>query len=125
MDVLKMVRKAARNDGFAGYIINGDDLYPAALKDLQEKAANDDFVFPLFDLQTYVHQARALPDVAWKLALIPSNKVSTLEPEDRNLRTQALELARRWFTALLRAEHGDDEQIALRIETGKDNRWKL
>lgn len=118
MNALKLCKKVDRPDGLSGYQIAPGKLYPATL----EAMRNWDYMEPApAHLAPYVGQAATIPQDAYDLVEVDPD---TLTPEDRELRAGALELARLWFTAELRAAVEDAGQIVLMIGP-KDPAWRL
>lgn len=79
------------------FIANPAELYPAAIAHIQDRLAAGDPGDGIIRSQ-YYPAAAVLPPRAWELALTPRAEVSA---KDIELRAQALEIARRWFTELL------------------------
>lgn len=92
-DVERNQREKERN----WYIANPTDLYPAAIAYIQSQLAEGKQGDGIIRSQ-YYPAAAALPVRAWQLALMPRSEVSAKEIE---VRAQALEIARLWFTELL------------------------
>ncbi len=117
MNALKLCKQVERADGLPGYQIAPSKLYPAAFKAMQDYDTTQP---PPAYLAPYVAQAAMMPSRAYELVEVDPD---TLSEHDRALRAGALELARLWFTAELRAAIPDDGQIVLMIT--KDPAWRL
>lgn len=123
MNALKLCKQVDRPDGLPGYQIAPGELYPTTFEAMQAW----DYTQPApAHLAPYVAQAQAMPQRAYDLVYDGPVTVDPdeLNEQDRALRAGALELARLWFTAELRAAVEDAGQIVLMIGP-KDPAWRL
>lgn len=93
-------------------------MYPAALADLQNAVETNRATSTA--LGTYKAQAGRLDSEAWGLALVARGEVSSSAA--LLVRSQALELARLWFTEHLH-QHIDYGPLEIRILRNDD--WRL
>ena len=94
-----------RKDKQGRFVICADDLYPAAIEHIQEQLEREIREIPQHLRQLY-SQAKRIPEAL------------------ADMSDEALEVARKWFTRLLKDQIGDP--FVLKIVPGKDReRWKL
>lgn len=117
LDELTTEVEAAQSDA-RRFEVEPSEMYPAALDDLRREADSSWFVSTA--RETYKQQAAQLPEEAWELALVPRGEVSSHAA--LVVRSQALELARLWFTECLH-QHIDYAPLELRILGDAD--WRL
>jgi hypothetical protein len=121
------------------YTTNPNALYPAAIEYIQDQLDKERYGDGVIRSQ-YYPTAAALPAKAWSLAMIPRDEVT--ETTEVELRAQALELARVWFTELLHralrwkaagveseaiwgSEPPAAAQAPLGLRIKKDDAWRL
>lgn len=92
-------------------------IYPATLAAIQEELQGDGQVGQ--HLAPYLNAAREVGEEAWALA---GKTLAELSEDERAVRAEVLELARKWFTAELR-QSITGGKVGLRIL--KDEAWRL
>jgi hypothetical protein len=123
------------------YVVDPAAMYPAVIGHIQDVLESGRAMGP--HMATHLTDARRLPREAWHLALIPKGQLSdeqrALSPDfvptlvagddtlqrlggGELLRAIALEVARRWFTAVLHAAVGN---APMNIHIIKDEDWRL
>lgn len=111
-DAKNLATHTGESGDYVTYEIAPADLYPATVARIQEALADggvpeelidpapiDPRIAPAQAAQAYMSQAAAIPADGWRLALLPRSEVT--KQANINLRAQALELARRWYTRAL------------------------
>jgi len=104
--------------GARRFEVEPSEMYPAVLADLQNAVENNRAVSTA--LGTYKAQGAQLDPEAWELALVPRGELTSQAA--LAARSQALELARLWFTERLH-QHIDHAPLELRILRNAD--WRL
>ena len=107
MDVLQYAVPEERGDhSRVYYAVDPDQMYPAMIDYIQDVVEGEVDALEgvnahgARDVRFYLGQARRFDPKAWTLARRPVHQVKRGE---RELRGQALEIARLWYTALLRS----------------------
>ena len=112
------------------FSVHPNTLYPAMIGYIEAAIAGDVEVIPT-KCHRFLAQAIALDAEAWKLASVPYSEINEewggpkgWSARRRQLRASALEICRRWFTAALHGQYGDNKPMGLHILAG-DREWRL
>ncbi|MBN1286436.1 MAG: hypothetical protein JXB47_13640 [Anaerolineae bacterium] len=137
-DVMEFVTvDAARSDAVrTWYEADPNRAYPAVIARIRAALelgglpeelidrAGDPLVAPGLAARNFVEEARAISPGAWDDALAPRASLGAKDHARRAARRAALELARKWFTAALRAAAGQPVGLHI-LKTEGAERWEL
>lgn len=124
MDYLKPLEMVRESSDWAGQLqgpsfeVEPGVLYPQTIAHIQNRLASDGWVAPEH-LRNHLADARKIGDEAWGLALTPRAEVPA---EGLPARAEALECARKWFTAALHSAIGN---APMNLRITKDEAWRL
>lgn len=117
MNVMDFVTVEDRPGDVTWFAVDPATMYPAMIDYIATVLAENRGVGQ--HLATHLAAARRLPAGALELALQPREGLSK---KDRETRTEALEVARRWFTAQLHAAIGNEP---MGVHILKNDDWRL
>lgn len=116
LDPLTIAQPIESVGGRQSFVVEPSMLYSAMVAHIRAGLTAGPFgLFANEDVRTgYVAQAMALPEEAWDLVLQPATEA--MPPADRQLRAEALRIARKWFQERLhQAIGGNGTPLFLRI----------
>lgn len=130
IEVMEFVEQEERpGSEYECYQVEPGEMYPAMLDHIEAVLAGEDpyenvMARSAGDVRLYHSQAQRLDSQAWGLARVPRDDFDdAADVEDLMLRGEALEIARLWFTALMR-QAIRYRPLGLHILAG-DGSWRL
>jgi len=124
MDYLKPLELVTESKDWAGglegpsFEADPDTIYPATIAHIRAQLQIEGWAAPEH-LRTHFEVAKGIADDVWEMALAAKTDV---QPAHHASRAEALEVARRWFTAALHVSIGN---APMNFRITKNEKWRL